>query len=54
MPASRATCAAASSAICGAVIIRTSLRASRGSPGFTDSPSPDSRSRRTASGTAIL
>ncbi len=52
-PASRATAAAASSAICGVAIMRTVAPARRGSPGLTVSPPPLSSSARTAGGSSM-
>ncbi len=49
-PASVATAAAASSAACGVAIMRISARASRWSPGFTDSPRPLSSNSIAAAG----
>jgi hypothetical protein len=52
-PAARATCAAASSAIWGAVIMRVSARASLASPGLMLSPSAGCSSARTAGGSSM-
>jgi hypothetical protein len=52
-PASRATFAAAASAMPGAVIIRVSMPARRGSPGLIVSPRPLSSASIAAGGTSI-
>ena len=52
-PAWRATWAAASSAICGAAIMRTWAPARRASPGLMDSPRPLSSTARTGAGSSM-
>ena len=53
LPAARAASAAACRLCCGVAIMRTSARASRGSPGLTDSPCPLSSTARTGGGKSM-